>query len=370
MKVGIITIHHTSNYGAVLQAFALSQFIRSQGHEVEIIDYQPQAANEFYWKAMRFLNRSGLLGMPRFDQASFKRYWKYIKFQKFFKKYLPLSKTKFSDRNSLKQHAHQYDLVIAGSDQIWCLDNPFRGFDPSFFLDFIASDTGCVKASYAASCGSSNTFGDRKDEISGLINQIDHISVRDGNSLRLVKQECGRDQVTLVLDPTFLGDYRQLIAKPRLKNKYLLLYKHGALNERENCLIKKIADKKDLDIVSVGSHSSLAKHNFAEADPKEWLGLFNQADHIVTNTFHGTIFSLLFKRNFTVIANPSKQNKIQDLLSRFGLDKNIFNFEADDNFDWDNCLLSEARYDELWQAFSPEIEHSKHFLMTILSSPV
>ncbi|NEO67686.1 MAG: polysaccharide pyruvyl transferase family protein, partial [Moorea sp. SIO4G2] len=226
MKVGIITIHHTSNYGAVLQAFALSQFIRNQGHDVEIIDYQPQAANKFYWKKMRFLNRSGPLGMPRFDQASFKGYCKYLKFQKFFKNYLPLSKTKFPDKNSLKQHNHQYDLVIAGSDQIWCLDNPFRGFDPSFFLDFIPSDTGCAKASYAASCGSSNTFGDRKDEISGLINQIDHISVRDANSLRLVKQECRRDQVTLVLDPTFLGDYGQLIVKPSLKNKYLLLYKH------------------------------------------------------------------------------------------------------------------------------------------------
>ncbi len=368
MKVGIITIHHTSNYGAVLQAFALSQFIRFQGHEVEIIDYQPEAANKFYWKAMRFLKRSGPLGMPSFDQASFSRYCKYLKFQKFFKKYLPLSQIKFSDRNSLKQHAHQYDLVIAGSDQIWCLDNPFRGFDTSFFLDFIASDTGCAKASYAASCGSSNTFGDRKHEVSQLINQIDHVSVRDGNSLRLVKQECGRDQVNLVLDPTFLGNYRQLIVKPKLKNKYLLLYQHGSLTEAEENLIQHVADEQNLVIVSVGKHSSLAKHNFLAADPREWLGLFSSAEHVFTNTFHGTIFSLIFRRNFTVLARQSKQNKIQDLLGRFGIDNHILNCDDNQTFDIKDHSIFDTECHDLSAHINQEVENSKIFLRKCLAS--
>lgn len=367
MKIGILTFHHTSNYGAVLQAYALSQFIQSQGHEVEIIDYQPDAANKFYWKAMRFLSRSGPLRIPRFNKDAFHRYWKYHKFQSFFKRYFHLSKVRFSEREALITYNYQYDLVICGSDQIWCLDNPFRGFDPSFFLDFVTSKTGSRTASYAASCGSTNSFGDKKDKISQLINQIGDISVRDANSLRLVQQDCGRE-ATLVLDPTFLGNYQQLIVRHPIRNKYLLLYQHGSLTEAEENLIRHVAHEQNLVIVSVGNHSLLAKYNFVAADPREWLGLFSKAEHIFTNTFHGTIFSLIFRRNFTVLARQSKQNKIQDLLSRFGIEHHILNYDENTTFDIKEHFLSETECHNLSEHINQEVEKSKNFLRKCLAS--
>lgn len=371
MKVGILTFHHTSNYGAVLQAFALCQFIQSQGHEAEIIDYQPKAANAFYWKAMRFITRSGPLRSPKFDQMSFLRYWKYRKFQSFFRQNLTLSKAHFVSREALAHSQHDYDLVVCGSDQIWSLDTPFRGFDPSFFLDFIQPDSSCRKASYAASCGSTSSFGDKEKEISQLINRIDAIAVRDSNTGQMVRQTCNRE-ATLVLDPTFLGHYETIVVFPKVSRKYLLLYQHGALSKAEENTVRKVASDRSLEIVSVGKNSPLAQHNFVTADPGEWLGLFSQASHIFTNTFHGTIFSLIFRRNFTVFARASKQNKIQDLLGRFSLLHHIVTYNQNEgqaeDFSRDIPFLSEKDYAAIWKKIEYEINVSKGFLLKILAA--
>jgi len=365
MKVGIVTIHHTGNYGAILQAYALSQFIKRQGHEVEIIDYRPAHVEKYYWQGMQFLKFKSLVEKPKFNREALAKYLKYLRFQSFIRLNLPLSKKRFNHSIELGRLDKKYNLVVCGSDQIWCLDSSFRGFDSSFFLDFVDQNIADSIASYAASFGSTDDLGDKQETVYGLIDRFHNISVRDSNSLRLIEQVCGK-RATLVLDPTFLIDYKKVTTSPRLKMKYLLLYNHGNLSESENQLIQNLAQSKGLTIVSVGRFNQIADYNFSTAGPSEWLGLIRDSAYVITNTFHGTIFSLIFRREFNVLPYIGKQYKIPDLLKRLELENRIL-----ENVEQGQVLLnsegfSSIDYDKVWKNIDLEVSKSKEYLLSIL----
>jgi polysaccharide pyruvyl transferase WcaK-like protein len=327
MKVGILTFHHTPNYGAALQAYALWVTIKNQGHDVEIIDYRPEQIEKFYWGGMSPIKirpfRKGL----RFDVDSLRRLLKYFKFRAFLSKKILLSKKSFRKINDLRNFKHRYDLVICGSDQIWCLDSSFRNFDPSFFLDFIDRKDDCKKISYAASFGSTEDLGSHREVVCKLLNDFDAISVRDTNSLDIVQEGCNQ-QASLVLDPTFLASYGQLISSPQRDREYLLIYSHGSFTLQEESLIKGIAQQLNLEIVSVGYYNRVAQENCLTAGPEEWLGYFSKASYVITNTFHGTIFSLIFRRRFAVLPCQGKMQKISDLLRRIDLCDQVVNMTS------------------------------------------
>ncbi len=151
MRIGIITIHHVTNYGAVFQAYALSQALARRGADVEIIDYRPSIAVEWYrqrlWKN----------GRPNVTRHLWHR-----SFERFISGHLPLGPNVFESDQDLSAGSLTYDAIVAGSDQIWCTgDGSFRGFDPAFFLSF-CSNSDVAKFSYAASAGNTQSFGDTK----------------------------------------------------------------------------------------------------------------------------------------------------------------------------------------------------------------
>ena len=364
MKIGILTFHHTANYGAVLQSFALSTFIRSLGHDVEIIDYRPREAEEFYWNNMRFLKLFPPYRTPKFGLIDFdalERYIKFWKFQIFFKRYLPLSKPCLKSKEELLTLKSQYDLVICGSDQIWSLNSYFRKFDTSFFLDFVDTETTQL-ASYAASFGSTYDLGERAHLIYPLINRLNFISVRDLNSFNLIKQLCGRDS-HIVLDPTFLVAYDDLIVNPHLGEKYLVLYLQSSPSKIEEDAIVKIAHQFGLKIVSAGHFSPIADKCLINLDPREWLGLLKNSTVVITDTFHGTIFSLIFKRQFMILNIPEKSNKIDYLLDAFALKDRHLKAEE---FISENVSIPVINYDLIWEKINTQIESSKCFISQVL----
>ncbi len=316
MKVGILTYHHTTNYGATLQAYALWKVIKSQGYDVELVDYRPYKAIRYYTRELIPVNRS-----LRFNRRALANLLKAWKMRRFLLSKLQLSSKKSYSRAGLKQFHQQYNVLICGSDQIWCI-SALRGFDPSYFLDFASNQT-TRKISYAASFGDTETLGGNREKICKLIAHFAAISVRDSHSSQLVHQECGRQAVRL-LDPTFLIEYDKMALAPKVKKEYLLIYRQGRLTLEEESFVRLVAKTKSLAIVSIGNYSKVAHKNLISVSPGEWIGFFKEASYVITNTYHGTIFSIIFRKLFTTFVTINKSNKVMDLLNHLRLENRAF----------------------------------------------
>lgn len=367
MKVGILTFHHTTNYGATLQAYGLWETIRREGHEVEIIDYRPYKAIQHYRnKVVEPVKTYSRLGFLK----NFCKYF-YRSFQKFLKmRFFLVSRMKLSDKKILNEEAlkkffglhSEYDVIVCGSDQVWCI-NSIRGFDPSYFLNFIEDGNKCKRISYAASFGSITTLGEHSELIGNLIRRFDAIAVRDSNSLRLIQEECGKTAVK-VLDPTFLIDFNEVSdSTVRLKKKYLLLYLEKELKPEELDFIKSVATKKKLIIVSVGDPYKIVDKNLMSASPSEWLAYYKNASYVVTNLYHGTIFAIKFKKPFTTLARESKMNKTGDLLGDLGLNSRFLREITPTSVDEQ---LMEIEYDSVFKKLEFEITNSRNYLANAL----
>ncbi|MEO1295400.1 MAG: polysaccharide pyruvyl transferase family protein, partial [Cyanobacteria bacterium J06636_16] len=301
MRIGILTFHHTTNYGATLQAYALSETLKRQNHDVEVIDYRPQVAIRHYRRKIfnPIKPKSGKIPLKRKIKYSSAGLLKYFRMQRFLERNITLSKTKILNQAELERFwaAEKYDVIICGSDQVWCIDS-MRGFDSAYFLDFSKDVQKARKVSYSASCGTTKTWGMRNDKICSLISDFDAISVRDTNSYELVNQTCGKSPI-IVLDPTFLVDFNELLKpSPTIQKPYLLLYIEGGLNKEQREFVKAIASTQNLQIISIGDPIRLGA-NRMNASPIDWLNYFHGASYVATNFFHGTIFSIKFNRQFT-----------------------------------------------------------------------
>ncbi|UFP93741.1 polysaccharide pyruvyl transferase family protein [Gloeobacter morelensis] len=347
MKIGIVTFHHTTNYGATLQTYALWKTLSRQGHAVEIIDYQPTAAVKYYLKEF-------LPGRPVL--SNLKKAWK---MSAFLRSQMRLGAKTCYTREQLKRHHGQYDAVICGSDQIWCID-AFRGYDPSFFLDFVDGRT-TRKISYAASAGYTRTLGERQGAIRDLLGDFWALSVRDANTASLVERECQLNS-THVLDPTFLVDYGEFLAQPAVGN-YLLIYKMGPMSRPEEQSILALAKARGLKIVSVGFEHRIADQNLIGAGPVEWINGFAGARYVFTDTFHGTIFSIIFRKPFYTFISKNKAAKIGDLLHNLGLAKRMIDAQSEPVVDFGDLDYT---------AVNPQLEEriagSKAFLRQALTS--
>jgi hypothetical protein len=370
MKIGILTFHHVDNYGATLQACALWNFLNSQGYDVEIIDYRPLKIAWMYFRPLlpikrvkSSINESKKIRINQKYLINISKYWK---MRSFLLSHVKLSQKRFYDKKGFKYYHDKYDVVICGSDQIWCIDS-FRGYNSSFFLDFVSNKT-TRKISYAASFGNTTKLGPYQKEICTLINQFQTILVRDSNSVEIIANECNKKAVK-VLDPTFLIKYDALKNPPKITNKYLLLYVQADMEAEEEEFIKLLAKEQNLTIVSVGRYEKLAQINLETASPKEWIGLHSEASYIVTNTFHGTVFSIIFHKPFTVLLPSDKSNKVKDLLNDFGLTNRIFSEKLKPQ------LLNKQIFDIDYESVSSILESKimeskKHLIEAILEAEI
>lgn len=308
MKIGILTYHHVENYGALLQAYALSEVVKAWGHEVEFIDYRPLRAIIYYFKETYF--KPNVIAYTE----------KSKNMRKFFMTRLNLSKKRVYNRTGLKELSQYYDRVICGSDEVWNIKS-IRKFDPSYFLDFV--DDSVPKISYAASLGRASTLGSYSQKVSNLIKRFASISVRDSNSLEVMRRECGVE-AKKVLDPTFLADFSKITSVPNVE-KYALVY--GRLKRDQESYVKAMAERQGLTIISIGYPCKVAQENHLRIGPEEWLGYFAQASYVFTDFYHGAIFSIIFRKQFVFFGRKDKANKIKDLLSDLDLEDRLLSKE-------------------------------------------
>lgn len=341
MKIGIITFHRAINYGAVLQAWALQTAIKQFGCEVEILDYRNEWMESysgiFYTYGKKICIKT-ILSVLRNLPVRFKRVQNYRRFNK---KYLQLSHPLY--KKDLPAIENKYDSFITGSDQVW--NNYLANFDDSYFLSFVKEKQ--KKNSYAASFGFSNFPKELKNDYRNRLNAFNKISVRESQGISLVKEICGKSAI-LCVDPTMLIEKKQweCLLQPILRKKYILVY---ALNPIVHLMeyAEFLSETENLDICYISSEwkniwdyreNKRVKHIIAPS-PRKFISLINEAEYVLTNSFHGTVFSLIFHTKFySEIDYITKRNdRIESLLLNVGLQSRIITEklpEIGDNIDW------------------------------------
>ena len=326
-KVGILSMQRIKNYGSFLQAYGLKTVIEELGNEVEFVDYhvgKPVIENSK--KNSKF--QKGLETF-KYDAKLLHKIQYIIHKNRFGKKYY-----KVLNLTEKPNYNPTLDTLVIGSDEVFnCIQ---KNENVGYSLELFGKDNNAKRViTYAASFG--NTTIDKLKrynkvyEIRDLLNKLDAISVRDNNSKNIVelltKKEC-----ICNLDPVLIYDYANKckeIPNIKTKEKYMILYAYnGRIRSDENKWIKKFAKHNNLKIYSIGGAQKCAD-KFIDCSPFEVLAYFRNAEFVITDTFHGTIFSIIMHRKFSTIVRNSEGNeygneeKLSDLLRRLDLEKHI-----------------------------------------------
>lgn len=367
MKVGIMSMQRIINYGSFLQSYSLKKTIESLGHEVEFVDYNPgpvliKTKKSFIRILYRRMKKSLLfLTKKRAEKmtSDAKAYYKYENI--FRKEILPLMGV--GEKRNLKP---EIDILVIGSDEVFnCLQtNPDVGYSKELFGYGTNADR---VISYAASFG--NTTFDNLvkygivDEITGFLKGFYHISVRDNNSERIIRT-IGIDKVDKHVDPVFLYDYTSLIPSKKMGSDYIAIYAYWSrISKSEAQAIKEFANKHNKKIICLCAPQEHLE-NFIAATPFEILAYIRDADYIVTDTFHGTVFSIKYNKNFSVFLRQGHENiygnneKLHDLLIHFGLTSRI----VDENRTLDSILSSLPQFEEINDKINNERNRSIAYL--------
>lgn len=327
MKIKTITCHEVYNHGASLQVYALQTYLEDLGHDVEIIDYKPPylcrhynlwlVGNPFWYKYIILRIIYVLLKLPK-RLISLKRK---RAFDKFTKEYLKITSHRYQSNEELKADCPKADVFIAGSDQIWNCLFP-NGKDPAFYLDFVSKEK--VKASYAASFAGSTLDQEYHDMVKERVNYLDYVSVRESSGLDILKK-IGINKGYQVLDPVFLLDktYWDHLATEFYSEDYLFVYDFEGSEQIKNICLR-IAKERKLKIYSINCTSSYVDKKFIYSGPEIFLSLIKHSKYVVSNSFHGTAFALLFEKEFVVIERSEGINaRMIDLLNNLAIPERI-----------------------------------------------
>ena len=372
MKAGLVTFYHIHHYGALLQAAATERAVESLGGACEIIDYYVNQNNDLFRKPTGVGSAAADVHTALHYKALRDRYQR---FERFSKDHLRISGHRFESLEELRSAELPYDLILSGSDQIWNPKIfPDGRFDPVFFGTFSSRR----KIAYAPSFGVPHIPEGMEEELRSYLEQFSHISVRERQGREIVKEITGKD-VPVVLDPTLLLTAEQwsaMAVPPDRSGGYILCYcisKPGALAP----YIQRLAEETGLPVVQLCGIRQKVHPKAAcvlDAGPSEFLGLFQNASYVCTNSFHGTVFSVQFQKPFFTAVAPSElaapeSSRTFSILSRLGLTERIIGTGAtaglDDTIDWADVdrRLRSARQSSLdylraalWDEACPEQE--------------
>lgn len=327
MKIGILTFPNSTSHGATLQMFALYNTAAAMGYDPEIINYHNNYMKSYqhYTNSQKqsSLKRTAKLAMHHLIHCRM-----YSGFRKFEKNMMLYPRKTVSDKDLLPEIGRRYDAVICGSDQVWNPD--ITDSDMSYYFDFCGPETDRI--SYAPSFGVDALPESLGNAVGEELNKFFRISVREETGRQLVSQTCGRD-AQLVVDPTMLMDAEDWTAHeqphPAAKGDYILYYTvRSSESLWQYC--KKLAKEKNLKILRIGSNfiSRQLKNDdsveyVCDVSPGEWLYLVHHARCVVTNSFHGTAFSINYRKNFFVEFSSLTNSRLSHIVNVLGLEDRI-----------------------------------------------
>lgn len=361
MKIGILTVPFNNNYGGFLQAYALKYVLVSMGHEVYFIDRRRNIkGNYFCYVLKHFLHLD-------------KRYRKQIKISYktniFRSKYLsPETETYYTTKKMKRCKNYCFDCYIVGSDQVWRYHYAKENIE-DYFLSFVTDDH-IPKISYAASFGIFPSYYD-EDKINNvrfLINKFKAISVRETSGKLILNKEFGvpLDVIKVVLDPTMLLDvsiYVQLMnEEKRIAGNYIFTYILDQTIEIDSFILR-IRNSKQTNVVSLRAQTGDYKSWNTLASVECWLNRIYYSKYVITDSFHGMIFSIIFNKPFYVICNNNrgKERFVSILQSLDLLDVLITDMKS--------SLKDDFLYFD-WNTINKKIESLKLYSLEFLSNAI
>lgn len=310
----IITFQCCPNYGAVLQAYALKEYLKTLDLYVEILDYRPQSLMKQYAYVNTYSIASVIMSL-----YSLPTYYQKRRSFKHFQTNLNLTEKTYYRKEEL--NLRNIDYCFVGSDQIWNPDIT-SGFDPVYFGDIQWSSHPKIIA-YAASIGKSFFTQNESKSFSNLIRKINCISMREEEAQGLVEKTTGL-QSTVALDPTILVGaecFHKFVHKID-KTKYIFVYRLRKDSETLQ-VANEVAKRKGLKIIEIsGMRKGIKKtkhKTIYSAGIEEFLSLLYHSDYVITDSFHGTAFSILFHKSFITIPHKTRGGRMKSLLGKVDL---------------------------------------------------
>lgn len=374
MKIGILTLPITENYGGILQAVALYRLLDAQGHDVVLI-YKAIIDNEILWK--KFI-KTMLLKIPFHNIKNIKtnrlkmREWKERKklHRGFIENEIFAISQDLYTKQDLENFAkdENFDAVIVGSDQVWRKRYINDIFYKSFFLDFVDRSK-TKKISYAASFGKDHWEGENDSEdIAKLLQDFTAVSVREISGVDVCKTTFNYNKAVHVLDPTML------IGKEFYLNEIIVNYDETATNKGGllTYVLDEAVEKKEIiELVQKNSGLKSVHHlkgfntSHTTFSVPQWVVSFANADAVVTDSFHGMVFSIIFEKEFVVIGNESRGlDRFVSLATKLGLeDRLVFDVK-----DLEGKELEKIDYRRVNNILEDEKKKSLDFLMGALGN--
>ena len=316
MKVGILTHPLINNYGGILQAYALQTYLQGLGCDVLIIDCR---------KSRNIVKRVVFYLLSNIPFTSYGKFRHRIdKLTKFIHMYIHRTKVIYGAKKLDKLcKKKDFDSIIVGSDQVWRSDFASR-YGGLYFLNFVPKDSKIRKIAYAASLGDDSWryTPEMTVDIQKWVSDFTAISVREESAVELCKKYLNVD-AKLVLDPTFLlshSIYDKLSTHRLVFNKYIFVYWLGD----RGCLTKILSSfaSEGYTIIEQDLRS-----NKTQISVEDWLSYIKYADRVITDSFHGCVFSIIFQKQFSVYRNDSGGNtRLQSLFEMLNID-NIYEQE-------------------------------------------
>lgn len=341
-KIGIITFHCSYNYGSMLQAYALQTYVKSLGYDVKIIDFVMEQDFEQYKLFRTNLYKKQLKSLLADIVFFFPHFKRKRNFESFAKERFILTEKRYFSWKDLKELNSTLDIFICGSDQIWNIDCT-HGIEPAYFLKFAADNK--TKIAYAPSLAHTSFECGNKQELKELLNRFNAISVREESTIPYL-QGVLDERIQAVLDPTLLLSrqaYTSLInKKKKFFEKYIFVY-FLETNEELVKYCEKLKDSTGLKLYYVSYKVNCGMNvgkNLFGMSPENFLLYIDSAEYVLTNSFHATVFSIIFKKKFCTFPTKRSSSRMVDLLKKLGLEQRIYskNFDFNAEIDYDNVL--------------------------------
>lgn len=323
-KVGVLTFHRAENYGSAMQSYALQKYLEEKLRiKNELVDYVPEGQEDFYKLFVPVNNIRNLIGNLLKLSIAAKYKNRRIAFQNFLKNHLAISDKKYVSFSAEVPLTEQYSCIITGSDQIWnteCAD-----FSWEYLLENVC---GVKKVSYAASMGG----GKISDPVryKKCLEEYDAISVREEYAADIIDrmfQKSGKAEVSV--DPTLLldkQDYDKIVSPRRIHGDYIFLY---SVYHDDQLLhtIKALRKKWGLPVITLISRNNSYKVLFngiklaKEEGPEDFLSYIKYAKFVLTNSFHGSVFSIIYGKEFYYLGDYRKDPRLKQLFTITGMER-------------------------------------------------
>lgn len=365
MKIGVVTTQYASNYGALLQAFALQKYLNDDLKQTsEVLAYYPPHYKD-YWRLLPIINgaKSFIVLTIRclMPKRIIKQKKRFEKLKDFVDQCIPCSKSYYTKKD-IESDRCPYDVLMCGSDQIWNASR-HSSLQEVWFLSLNGNGWETPKKIAYAPSVAAEIPEHLKPEIANCLKSFTAVSLRESTDIQSIK-ELYDGQVYHVCDPVFLlspDQWRTIETKPTIRESYILCYFLNPSEEDREIVreVKKLTGLKVVQIDINDINKVTTDIDILDASPVEFVGLFDNAEYVITNSFHGTAFSLIFQKNLLVMKKKKANSRMESILNKVGLASRMVSLEQVKQMGKNDLLVD---YTESADKLSQFIDDSKEYL--------